>query len=62
MWTLAAWCELRGDFRSFRADCIHDLADCGDTFRAEPGKSLKDFLRKMAECGERPVLDAAPQH
>lgn len=62
VWTLAAWCELRDDFRSFRADGIHDLADCGDTFRAEPGKGLKDFLRKMAECGERPGPDSAPRH
>ena len=52
VWTLAAWCELRGGFRNFRADCIQDLADCGDSFRNEPGKTLKDFLRRMAECGE----------
>jgi predicted DNA-binding transcriptional regulator YafY len=49
VWTLAAWCELRGDFRSFRADCIVDLADCGDGFRQERGKTLKDFLQMMAE-------------
>ncbi len=54
VWTLAAWCELRGDFRNFRADCILELTECGNTFRQERGKALKDFLRRMAECGERP--------
>jgi predicted DNA-binding transcriptional regulator YafY len=51
-WTLAAWCEMRADFRNFRADRITSLHDCGDRFRPEPGKTLKDFLRRMAEeCG-----------
>jgi predicted DNA-binding transcriptional regulator YafY len=48
-WTLAAWCELRADFRNFRADRISELTECGDTFRNEPGKTLKDFLRRMSE-------------
>jgi predicted DNA-binding transcriptional regulator YafY len=48
-WTLAAWCELRADFRNFRADRISELSECGDTFRNEPGKTLKDFLRHMSE-------------
>jgi len=50
-WTLAAWCELRNDFRNFRADRISGLVECGDTFRQEPGKTLKDFLRRMAAEG-----------
>jgi predicted DNA-binding transcriptional regulator YafY len=50
VWTLAAWCELRADFRSFRADCIIDLCECREGFRPEPGKTLKDFFRKLAEC------------
>jgi len=49
VWTLAAWCELRGDFRNFRVDRVSDIAECGDTFRDEPGKTLRDFLRRMAE-------------
>src|SRR5918992_1037021 len=32
VWTLAAWCELRGDFRNFRADGIVEIAECGDRF------------------------------
>lgn len=60
VWTLAAWCELRGDFRNFRADGIVALAECGDSFRNEPGKTLKDFLLRMAECGESPGSDLRP--
>jgi predicted DNA-binding transcriptional regulator YafY len=52
-WTLGAWCELRADFRSFRADRIAGLVDCGDTFRPEPGRTLKDFLRRMMEEGRQ---------
>jgi predicted DNA-binding transcriptional regulator YafY len=57
VWTLAAWCELRTDFRNFRADRITDIADCGDTFRDEPGKTLRDFLREMMET-RRPGSEA----
>ncbi|MEO1197160.1 MAG: YafY family protein [Pseudomonadota bacterium] len=42
VWTLIAWCELRNDFRMFRADRISTHRADG-TFRAEPGKGLKDF-------------------
>ena len=31
---LAAWCELRGDFRHFRADRVLDLADAGERYPA----------------------------
>jgi predicted DNA-binding transcriptional regulator YafY len=60
VWTLAAWCELRTDFRNFRADRISAIADCGDTFRHEPGKTLRDFLRRMAESGFTGPPDACP--
>lgn len=59
VWTLAAWCELRNDFRNFRADRIAAVADCGDTFRDEAGKTLRDFLRRMAESGD-PGADPRP--
>ena len=59
-WTLAAWCELRTDFRNFRADRISGLAECGDTFRHEPGKTLKDFVARMA-CEGRRVEIVSPR-
>jgi len=60
VWTLAAWCELRIDFRNFRADRITGIADCGDRFRDEPGKTLRDFLRRMTETGFMPGPDGCP--
>ena len=46
-WTLAAWCETKTDFRNFRLDrCCH-VAVSSETFRAESGKTLDDFLKKM---------------
>lgn len=42
-WTLAAWCELRNDFRNFRLDRVTDLAVL-DTFDEEPGRTLRDLL------------------
>ena len=53
VWTLAAWCETRGDFRSFRVDRISALQVLDKTFRDEPGRSLADLMRRLA----RPGLD-----
>lgn len=47
VWTLAAWCELRRDFRSFRVDRIDDLEVLQERFRDEPGRTLADMLRKV---------------
>lgn len=46
-WTLAAWCECREDFRSFRLDRIQRISVSNETFAEEPGKSLSDFLTKV---------------
>ena len=45
-WRLVAWCELRGDFRTFRVDRIV-AAQPLDRFRPERGQGLSDFLRRM---------------
>jgi predicted DNA-binding transcriptional regulator YafY len=47
VWTLAAWCELRRDFRNFRLDRIATLELTPTRFPDEAGKRLADFLRKM---------------
>ncbi len=44
-WTVAAWCELREDFRSFRVDRIQALNALDEGFRDEPGKTLADMNR-----------------
>ena len=45
-WTLAAWCELREDFRSFHVDRIEQLDLLEERFRDEPGKTLADLFRR----------------
>lgn len=50
VWTLAAWCELRNEFRTFRIDRIAGAEENGKRFRPEPGKTLADFYRQMEEC------------
>ena len=46
VWTLAAWCESRQDFRNFRVDCIEALELMPEAFRDESDKSLAQFLRQ----------------
>ncbi|WP_151718033.1 helix-turn-helix transcriptional regulator [Gemmobacter serpentinus] len=43
VWTLAAWCETRGGFRSFRLDRIVAIQETGEHFAPEPGRELADF-------------------
>jgi predicted DNA-binding transcriptional regulator YafY len=45
VWTLGAWCEHRGDFRSFRVDRIAEVRMLDEPFRDEPGKTLSDLMR-----------------
>jgi predicted DNA-binding transcriptional regulator YafY len=45
VWTLAAWCEVREGFRSFRVDRIAELQVLDERFIHEPGKSLADLFR-----------------
>ena len=45
VWTLAAWCEVRSAFRSFRVDRIRRLDVEDAAFRDEPGKTLADLFR-----------------
>ncbi|WP_076593446.1 helix-turn-helix transcriptional regulator [Herminiimonas arsenitoxidans] len=45
-WSIAAWCETRSDFRSFRLDRISTLhiVDC---YSSVSGRRLADFVREM---------------
>jgi predicted DNA-binding transcriptional regulator YafY len=47
VWTLVAWCELRNDFRSFRADRFKALRILEEKFTPEHGQSYEDFLAKV---------------
>ncbi|MBI1383404.1 MAG: WYL domain-containing protein [Rhizobiales bacterium] len=44
VWMMAAWCELRNDFRTFRLDRISSFEATEERFANEPGKTLHDFL------------------
>lgn len=48
-WVLTAWCELREDFRNFRLDRIMEACVLPESFTEEPGKSLQDYFRRVAE-------------
>jgi len=45
VWVLAAWCELRQEFRNFRVDRMRALSALDERFRDEPGKTLADLFR-----------------
>jgi predicted DNA-binding transcriptional regulator YafY len=59
-WTLAAWCELRQDFRSFRVDRIEALDVLDDRFRDEPGKTLADLFRRERACVNDTIKETPP--
>lgn len=56
VFSMAAWCELRGDFRSFRLDRMRDV-EIEAPFADEPGKTLDDFIRRVAAEPPGPKLD-----
>jgi predicted DNA-binding transcriptional regulator YafY len=43
VWSLAAWCEVRG-FQQFRVDRIIAIDATGEMFADEAGKTLEDYL------------------
>ncbi len=49
---LAAWCELRGDFRHFRADRIASLESLGQRY-PRLRRELVDRWREQLACGRR---------
>lgn len=50
-WTLGAWCELRGSFRSFRPDRMVELCLGDETFDARQGGLLEEYIR-VVSAGE----------
>ncbi len=60
VWTLAAWCELREDFRSFRIDRMQHARSLEERFTDAPGRTLEDFLaRVVAESAREDELGPA---
>ncbi|HEU5075499.1 MAG TPA: YafY family protein [Polyangiaceae bacterium] len=52
-WTLAAYCELRTDFRNFRTDRMERLSITEDRFELVPPCTLEDYLAAMNEPRNR---------
>jgi predicted DNA-binding transcriptional regulator YafY len=51
VWTLAAWCEMRNDFRSFRVDRIQRAERLEEVFTPRTGQTLADYLQRVREQG-----------
>lgn len=50
-WTLAAWCEMRNDYRSFRPDRMSEVVVLDDRFDPGDGINLAQFLARVEEPG-----------
>lgn len=48
-WMLAAWCEKREDFRTFRIERIGTMKVTDETFDEEEGKTIEDFIARPSE-------------
>jgi predicted DNA-binding transcriptional regulator YafY len=60
-WTLAAWCELRKDYRSFRPDRMGGVTLLDASFDESDGISLAEFVERMdAADRERGYRDEQP--
>jgi predicted DNA-binding transcriptional regulator YafY len=53
VWTLAAWCEQRNDFRSFRVDRMTYVRRLEEQFRDEPGRTLAIWRNSMSKSASR---------
>lgn len=60
VWTLAAWCELRGDFRSFRVDRAEWVAATEEAYPDMPGRRLGDYLVRVRAEGWADAVPAPP--
>jgi predicted DNA-binding transcriptional regulator YafY len=66
-WTLAAWCELRSDYRSFRPDRMTEVSVLDRPFDPADGISLAGFMAKRDPAdwekwewaSERPTWNSA---
>lgn len=47
VWTMAAWCEMRVDFRNFRVDRIQHAETLAETFTPTAGQTLADYLKRV---------------
>ncbi len=50
LWTLAAWCELRRDFRNFRPDRMSQVEVLDEVFELDPERELDAYMAFLREC------------
>ncbi|MDW4548157.1 HTH domain-containing protein [Defluviimonas sp. D31] len=48
LWTLTSWCEYSNSFKVFRVDLVTSLKHDGGAFLPEPGKTVEDYLARIA--------------
>jgi predicted DNA-binding transcriptional regulator YafY len=60
VWTLAAWCELRKDFRTFRIDRMDDVQVLEREFVQKKGQRLEDYLRRVMNERASATQDGTP--
>ena len=64
VWTLVAWCNLRGDYRTFRLDRINELDVSTDFFTTHDQKNLQHFLalvKSRCDAEESPTNEHTAQ-
>ena len=49
VWTLVAWCELRGAFRHFRLDRMANVQALNERFSPVAGQRLEDYLETVCD-------------
>ena len=59
VWLMAAWCELRDDFRAFRLDRMKEFSVLEESFSDESGKTLHEFLKRERTWQRGPAHDGA---
>lgn len=49
-WTLASWCELRNEFRSFRLDRMQHIQVQSECYTDVEGQTLQDYFAAQRHC------------
>lgn len=47
VWTIGAWCRVRADFRTFRADRVRAFEASGERYAADPARGLEAYVRSV---------------
>lgn len=59
-WTLATWCHLREDFRSFRVDRMTEVRRTMDNYPDAPGYRLEDYVVLRAHETDKEEESSCP--